>query len=79
MVGSDHDLRWPTGFIHAMDHAAFKQVEVVIGADRIVRVNIDGICALRARMRDGCEYITDDRRKRIEPPPPPDVLGITKQ
>jgi hypothetical protein len=65
MVGSDHDLQWPTGFIQAIDHTAIKQLELVVGTDRIVRVDIDGICALRVRMLDGCEYITDDRRGRL--------------
>jgi hypothetical protein len=50
MVGSDHDFTWATGYIQMQDYTAIKQLEVVIGSDRIVRVNIDGICALRVRM-----------------------------
>jgi hypothetical protein len=41
---------------HESNFQAESQVEVVVGADRIVRVNIDGRCALRIRMTKGCEF-----------------------
>ena len=67
MVGSDHDLQWPTGFIQAMDHTVIRQLELVVGNDRIFRVNIDGICALRVRLHGDAELVIRDFRKLLEP------------
>lgn len=67
MVGSDHDSTWATGFIQMQDCTAIKQLELVVGADRIFRVNIDGICALRVRMHGDAELVIRDFRKLLEP------------
>ena len=45
-----------TDIIHEQNFTADIQVKVVEGADRIIRVNIDGVCALRVRMAQGCQF-----------------------
>jgi hypothetical protein len=52
-----------------LNHTATQDVELVIGSDRIIRVNIDGICALRVRLqRDVSVYISDMRPDAKEDP-----------
>lgn len=36
------------------DQVAVKRLEFFVGHDKIVRINADGICALRIRLRAGC-------------------------
>jgi hypothetical protein len=67
MVGSDHDFSCASGFIEMQDHTAIKQLELIVGTDRIVRVNIDGICALRVRLHGDAELVIRDFRKLLEP------------
>lgn len=52
-----------------MVHAAEKQLELVFGSDRVVRINIDGECVLRVLMLPGSEYVVDDRRTLKSPLP----------
>lgn len=47
--------------IHQQDFKAEKQCEVLVGADSIIRINIDGICVLRVRIEKGCELMIDAR------------------
>jgi hypothetical protein len=42
--------------LHQQDFAAKSQVEVMVGKDHVVRVNIDGVCALRIRMEKTCQF-----------------------
>lgn len=49
------------------DHLAEKQLEIVIGSDRIIRINIDGTCVLRVRLEPGAEYVIDNRGATLEP------------
>lgn len=37
-----------------LDSIATKHLEIFVGADNIVRINVDGICALRAKLSPGC-------------------------
>lgn len=55
MVGSDHDLDL-SQFTGINDRNAYRHLEIVLGADRIVRVNVDGECAARFRMKEGCQF-----------------------
>ena len=34
---------------------ATQQVEVIVGSDRVIRINIDGICVARIRCSSTCE------------------------
>jgi hypothetical protein len=36
-------------------HLASKELDIVFGADFILRVNIDGICVMRVWLDQGCE------------------------
>jgi hypothetical protein len=38
------------------DRTAEHELEVVVGADSIVRINVDGACVLRVRMLAGCQF-----------------------
>lgn len=40
---------------HQQDFRAEHQIEVMIGTDKIVRVNIDGVCAIRAKAEGNCK------------------------
>jgi hypothetical protein len=44
-----------TDILHQQDFKASHQLEVMVGSDRIVRINIDGVCALRVRLEKGCK------------------------
>lgn len=55
MIGSDLDLNLDQ-FSGLRDGAAARQLEIVLGADRIARINIDGVCALRVRLKQGCQF-----------------------
>ena len=48
------------------DYFADKEFNVVIGADRIVRINVDGMCVLRIRMEKDCVVKIDDRQSLPE-------------
>jgi len=45
--------------VHEQNFLAMHQVEIVVGSDRVVRVNIDGVCALRVRMQPACVLEAD--------------------
>jgi hypothetical protein len=34
---------------------AARQLNIVVGADRIVRINVDGECAMRIRLEEDCQ------------------------
>jgi hypothetical protein len=53
MVGSDHDLNL-NQFTHP-NTIAERQFEVVIGADWVVRINVDGQCVLRLWLKPGAQ------------------------
>ena len=36
---------------------ASRELEIVVGTDRVVRINVDGICAFRARFENECELV----------------------
>lgn len=55
MVGSDHDLNLDQ-FSGLRDSTATRQLEIVLGADRIARINVDGVCALRVRLAQGGQF-----------------------
>lgn len=67
MVGSDHDFNWTSGFIQVRDCTAIKELELIVGSDRIFRVNIDGVCSLRVRLHGDAELVIRDFRKLLEP------------
>lgn len=46
--------------IHESNFAAIHQVEIMVGADKIVRINIDGVCALRVRASQTCAIVIQD-------------------
>jgi hypothetical protein len=50
-------MRLPFANNLVMAPGADTQFEVVVGADNIVRINIDGICALRVRLKPGCQFV----------------------
>lgn len=45
----------------SFDRLAEKQLEIVVGSDNVVRINIDGICAMRVRIAPGAEIAIDQR------------------
>jgi hypothetical protein len=47
--------------------AAETEVEVFIGSDRIIRVNIDSECRLRVRLGPDAEFLVRDERKKPWP------------
>jgi hypothetical protein len=55
MVGSDLDLNLDE-FTGLRDLTATRQLEIVLGVDRIARINIDGVCVLRVRLKPGCQF-----------------------
>jgi hypothetical protein len=55
MVGSDHDLNLDQFSDTCV--IATRQLEIVLGADRIARINVDGVCALRVRLKQGCQFV----------------------
>ena len=36
------------------DVVAYRDIDFMIGADRIVRVNVDGACVMRVRLNEDC-------------------------
>jgi hypothetical protein len=36
---------------------AARELEIVVGADRVVRINVDGLCAFRTRLDAACELV----------------------
>lgn len=42
---------------HTIDIQALHQLEVIVGHDLIMRVNVDGKCVFRIRMVDDCEFV----------------------
>jgi hypothetical protein len=51
-----------------LNHTATRDVELVIGSDRIIRINVDGICALRVRLQgDALVYVRDMRPDAKDP------------
>lgn len=55
MVGSDLDLNLDE-FTGRGDLTATRRLEIMVGADRIVRINVDGQCALRVWMTEDCQF-----------------------
>lgn len=55
MVGSDLDLNLDQ-FTGRGDRMGTRQLEIVVGADRIVPINVDGQCALRVWMTEDCQF-----------------------
>jgi hypothetical protein len=51
------ELLTSVGMLLNLDMDANKHVEIVIGTDRVMRINIDGVCAMRSRIGDGCELV----------------------
>jgi hypothetical protein len=49
----EHSADW---IYPAAPAAAEHEFEVMLGADRIARVNIDGRCAMRVQLRDDCIF-----------------------
>jgi hypothetical protein len=49
-----------------LNHTATQDVELVIGSDRIIRINIDGTCALRVRLQEGAALYIEDRRPKVK-------------
>jgi len=49
-----------TDILHEQNFDATQQLEVMIGHDKIVRVNIDGICALRVRLPKDMKVLVQD-------------------
>lgn len=45
--------------IHEQNFKATEQVEIIGGSDGVVRINIDGVCALRIRVMSGCKLDLD--------------------
>lgn len=43
------------------DRLAKQQLEIVVGTDEVVRINIDSICAMRVRIAPGAEIAIDQR------------------
>lgn len=46
--------------IHESNFEATDEVEIMVGSDRIIRINIDGHCALRVRLKKTCQGVLDD-------------------
>jgi hypothetical protein len=55
-----------TQILHQQDFEATKQVECTLGADNILRINIDGVCVLRVRAKEECEIILRDDEAQYE-------------
>lgn len=49
---------------HETNFVAHEQLQISIGSDRVVRVNVDGICAIRVRMAKLCELELDNLLKK---------------
>jgi hypothetical protein len=49
---------------------AARELEIVVGADHIVRINVDGLCVFRTRLNAACELVIRNElmpRPRIKP------------
>lgn len=40
--------------LHEKNFKAEQSFEIFVGADKIVRINVDGVCAIRVRLGDNC-------------------------
>lgn len=51
--------------VHETNVQAEHQLEVMIGSDRIVRINVDGVCAMRVRCLADCEIRVDQNTNKL--------------
>lgn len=42
-----------------LDKVASLQVELLLGLDGVLRINVDGVCALRVRFDTGSTFVCD--------------------
>ncbi len=49
-----------TQIVHENNFKAIEEVQISIGSDRIIRVNIDGVCALRVRAMKNAHIVVED-------------------
>lgn len=42
-------------FEHTLDMQASDELQVIVGEDMIMRINVDGVCVIRIRMHDECK------------------------
>jgi len=48
------------------DHRSKHEVQIYIGADKVIRINVDGVCATRIRL-EGTKVVFEDERAKPEP------------
>lgn len=52
--------------LHQQDFQAETEAEVAVGSGRIVRINIDGVCVLRIRMKERSRFVYHNDINEIE-------------
>ena len=67
-VGQQEDnmVAISTDILHEQNFEASKEAECYVGADSIMRINIDGVCALRIRLKDGCSVVYRNDTTEVE-------------
>lgn len=42
-----------------VDRVSYEELEIFVGSDKVVRINVDGVCAMRIRVEDFQKIVID--------------------